>query len=81
MVQSVLIQPLGATWMQHDLANIAGCAPLIDAVRSVICFVANAVVPPRRDVLTITSEDFDFFSGINLRDPFFLAQSITEQMQ
>lgn len=76
----------GAHYFRHDLADVSGCAALLDAVETrlgpVACLVQNAGVPAkvRGDMLDLTPDNFDFVLDINLRGAFFLAQEVVRRM-
>ncbi|MBI5092245.1 MAG: 3-ketoacyl-ACP reductase [Candidatus Hydrogenedentes bacterium] len=82
------VEALGQRFLPivSDVANCAGHARLIEAAVDTLggidLFVSNAGVAPlqRLDILETTEESFDRLIQINLRGPFFLAQSIANQM-
>ncbi|MBK6468051.1 MAG: 3-ketoacyl-ACP reductase [Rhodobacter sp.] len=75
-----------ARYFQHDLSQVEVVPDLIDRVEGemgpISTLVQNAGVAAkvRGDMLTITPEDFDFVTGINLRGAFFLAQEVARRM-
>ena len=75
-----------ARYFQHDLAQAEAAPGLIDRIEAamgpVTTLVQNAGVasPVRGDMLTITPENFDFVTGINLRGAFFVAQAAARRM-
>lgn len=75
-----------ATYLSHDLADIAAVPALLDAVEveagPLTTLVQNAGVPARvrGDMLELTPENFDFVLDVNLRGAFFLAQAAAARM-
>ncbi|MFM7654095.1 MAG: 3-ketoacyl-ACP reductase [Paracoccaceae bacterium] len=86
-VQAAL-QTLGpeARYYQHDLSNIAAIPALLDKIEasqgSLDALIQNAGVAAkvRGDMLDITTDNFDWIMGINLRGAFFLAQAVAKRM-
>lgn len=86
-VQAAL-QALGpeARYYQHDLSNIAAIPALLDKIEAsqgpLDALIQNAGVAAkvRGDMLDITTENFDWIMGINLRGAFFLAQQVAKRM-
>lgn len=71
------------------VGNIADCGEharmvqeVVDHFGSIDLFVSNAGVAPekRLDILETTPESYDRVMNINLRGPFFLAQTVANQM-
>jgi NAD(P)-dependent dehydrogenase (short-subunit alcohol dehydrogenase family) len=75
-----------ASYLRHDLADIATVPALLDAVEAeagpVTTLVQNAGVPARvrGDMLEMTPENFDSVLDVNLRGAFFLAQEAARRM-
>jgi NAD(P)-dependent dehydrogenase (short-subunit alcohol dehydrogenase family) len=69
-----------------DVADLESHPALLDAARAlsgrVDCLVNNAGVPAARrgDLLALRPEDFDRVMAVNLRAPFFLAQTVARSM-
>lgn len=86
-VQAAL-QTLGpeARYYQHDLSNIAAIPALLDKIEAsqgpLDALIQNAGVAAkvRGDMLDITTDNFDWIMGINLRGAFFLAQAVAKRM-
>ncbi len=86
-VQAAL-QTLGpeACYYQHDLSNLAAIPGLLDAIEAsqgpLDALIQNAGVAAkvRGDMLDITTDNFDWIMGINLRGAFFLAQAVAKRM-
>ncbi len=75
-----------AHFLQCDISDVDGHAALVDAAWALFggieCVVNNAGVAPRQlsNVLTLTPDDYDFNTGINLRGNFFFAQAVAQRM-
>jgi NAD(P)-dependent dehydrogenase (short-subunit alcohol dehydrogenase family) len=75
-----------ACYYQHDLSNLAAIPGLLDAIEAsqgpLDALIQNAGVAAkvRGDMLDITTENFDWIMGINLRGAFFLAQAVAKRM-
>lgn len=76
----------GASYIRHDVTDIANHAAALDRIESeagpVTTFVSNAGVPARvrGDMLSLSPENFDFAMDANLRGAFFLAQEVARRM-
>ncbi|MEM9392612.1 MAG: 3-ketoacyl-ACP reductase [Pseudomonadota bacterium] len=70
----------------HDLNDVPGVPALLDRIEAelgpVTTLVSNAGVPARvrGDMLDVSTANFDFTLGINLRGGFFLAQDVARRM-
>ncbi len=75
-----------ALYVESDLADLDGHAPLIETVTSwgggLDVLVNNAGIgsPRRGDLLALTPEDFDRVLAVNLRGTFFLSQRAASWM-
>ena len=74
-----------ALYVESDLADLESHGPLIEAVtgwgEGLDVLVNNAGIgSPRRDLLSLTPEDFDRVLGVNLRGTFFLSQRVAAWM-
>jgi NAD(P)-dependent dehydrogenase (short-subunit alcohol dehydrogenase family) len=76
----------GASYLTHDLADVAGVPDLIDRAEAeagaLTTLVQNAGVPARvrGDMLDVTPDNLDFVLDVNLRGAFFLAQEAARRM-
>jgi NAD(P)-dependent dehydrogenase (short-subunit alcohol dehydrogenase family) len=81
-----LAERTGATVLPCELADLASCRELADAVQEhfskLDLLVNNAGMAPRerRDVLDATPESFDEVMAANLKGPYFLTQAIARRM-
>jgi NAD(P)-dependent dehydrogenase (short-subunit alcohol dehydrogenase family) len=82
------LQTLGpeAHYYRYDLSDLAAIPSLLDAITArqgpLDALIQNAGVAARirGDMLEITTENFDWIMGINLRGAFFLAQQVAKRM-
>ncbi|GIK86539.1 MAG: 3-ketoacyl-ACP reductase [Betaproteobacteria bacterium] len=75
-----------ALYLQHDVADVAAHAALVDRVceslGAIDCLVNNAGVSSLRrgDMLELSADSFDRTLGVNLRGTFFLTQAVARAM-
>jgi NAD(P)-dependent dehydrogenase (short-subunit alcohol dehydrogenase family) len=79
---AVAALPPGASYLRHDLRDLAAIPALLDAAGPLDALVSNAGVPSpsRGDLLDVTPEAFDHVLAVNLRGGFFLAQAVARRM-
>jgi NAD(P)-dependent dehydrogenase (short-subunit alcohol dehydrogenase family) len=82
------LHPFGpeARYYQHDLADLAAIAALLDRIEAtqgpITALVLNAGVAAkvRGDMLDLTPQNLDWILDINLKGSFFLAQAVARRM-
>jgi NAD(P)-dependent dehydrogenase (short-subunit alcohol dehydrogenase family) len=82
VVEAALAAMPGATYLRHDLSDLASIPTLMETVGPVTTLVSNAGVPAmvRGDLLDISAESFDRCMSVNLRGAFFLAQDVARRL-
>ncbi len=81
-VQQAMAALPGASYHQHDLADIDRLDVFFDTIGPFECLVSNAGVPAmvRGDMLNMAPDSFDRCLNINLRGTFFFAQAAARRM-
>jgi len=80
------VAELGAHYLQHDVTDLAAIPALLDTVEAacgpITTLVNNAGIgaPARGDLLDLEPRSWDLVQDVNLRGPFFLAQSVARRM-